>query len=294
MLTMSFFSYKGGSGRTSLLCNVIPFLIEKLKVSPDHPLIIVDCDTESAGLTFLLDCHKERQQVSIQHLCNNGIPEFDKPYEHIYEHPFFKSLPQVADKFGFNVDGYNGSVLFLPADLGIVRTKEENTNPFEYLKKACKLRGAAALIFDTPSGDQKTAKWATSVSDKIVTVMRITNQFRLGTQRYFENHLQDWEEKEIILCPNAVPRENIQIDGRTIDLVELKEHEFIEKFSDIFADGANTLNLEMLEDEDFGVNEVKRFKYSESILYKVNKETMLDDETQARNSYEKLASVIVG
>jgi len=294
MLTMSFFSYKGGSGRTSLLCNVMPFLAKKLNASPEHPIIIVDCDTESAGLTFLLGCHKERQQVSIQHLCNNGIPEFDRPYEKIYDHPFFKSLPQVANKFGFNLDGYNGAILFLPADLGMVSTKEENVNPFGYLKKACKMRGASALIFDTPSGDQKTAGWATSISDQIVTVMRITNQFRLGTVRYFENHAKDWADKRIILCPNAVPMENIQIDGVTIDLEELKQKEFIERFSELFNDGANELVLDMLDEERFGVNEVRRFKYSESILYNVNPETMLEDEKKAKDSYEHLASILVG
>ena len=296
MITMSFFSYKGGSGRTSLLCNTIPFLARELNASPDHPIVIVDCDTESAGLTFLLDCHKERQQISIQHLCNNGIPEYDKDYEHIYDHPFFKSLPQVAEKFGFNMDGYNGSILFLPADLGMVSTKEENANPFQLLRKACKDRGVSALIFDTPSGDQKTARWATSISNEIVTVMRVTNQFRLGTQRYFKNHLNDWENKKIIICPNAVPLENkIQIDGKIINLEEVKEKEFIDKFNEIFSDSEteNELNLEMLEDDNFGVNEVNRFKYSESILFKVKKDTMLEDERKARESYERLARILV-
>ena len=88
--------------------------------------------------------------------------------------------------------------------------------------------------------------------------------------------------------------ENIQIDGVTIDLEELKQKEFIERFSELFNDGANELVLDMLDEERFGVNEVRRFKYSESILYNVNPETMLEDEKKAKDSYEHLASILVG
>ena len=54
----SFYSYKGGSGRTTTLVNVTKHLAEKLNASKEHPILLVDADLESAGLTFFFDCEK--------------------------------------------------------------------------------------------------------------------------------------------------------------------------------------------------------------------------------------------
>ncbi len=54
----SFYSYKGGSGRTTTLVNVAKHLAEKLNASKKHPLLLIDADLESAGLTYFFNCEK--------------------------------------------------------------------------------------------------------------------------------------------------------------------------------------------------------------------------------------------
>ena len=296
MLTASFFSYKGGSGRTSLLYNTIPFLAEALKASPDNPIIIVDCDTESAGLTFLLDCYIDKQTITVQSLCNNGI-EDDESFGNltsIRQHPFFRMLPQVGKKFGITADGKDGTILFIPADKGAIKINSGSSeNRLKELKDICNTYGAAALIFDTPAGDQRAAKWSVDASKVIVTVMRITNQFRVGTRRYIKSNLGEWAGKNIILCPNAVPTHDICIDGEEINLANFKQEKIIEYFSELFENANNYLDLRMLQGDLFGVNEVERFKYAESVLYAAKKINDTD-EAMAYERYKLLAEILEG
>ena len=49
----SFYSYKGGSGRSTTAMNTVRHLIEELGASPTKPILMIDADLESAGLTFL-------------------------------------------------------------------------------------------------------------------------------------------------------------------------------------------------------------------------------------------------
>ena len=51
----TFYSYKGGSGRTTTLLNTTKHLLDQLQASPEKPLLLVDADLESAGLTYYFD-----------------------------------------------------------------------------------------------------------------------------------------------------------------------------------------------------------------------------------------------
>lgn len=55
----TFYSYKGGSGRTTALLNTVKYLIRDLGASKDRPLLLVDADLESAGLTYFFNCHNK-------------------------------------------------------------------------------------------------------------------------------------------------------------------------------------------------------------------------------------------
>lgn len=52
----TFYSYKGGSGRTTALLNTAKQLADILKASPKNPILLVDADLESAGLTYFFNC----------------------------------------------------------------------------------------------------------------------------------------------------------------------------------------------------------------------------------------------
>ena len=54
----TFYSYKGGSGRTTTLLNTTKHLADVLHASKEHPILLVDADLESAGLTYFFGCKK--------------------------------------------------------------------------------------------------------------------------------------------------------------------------------------------------------------------------------------------
>lgn len=53
---ITFYSYKGGSGRSTTLVNSVMHLKDQLEASPESPILIVDADLESAGLTYFFNC----------------------------------------------------------------------------------------------------------------------------------------------------------------------------------------------------------------------------------------------
>lgn len=55
----TFYSYKGGSGRSTTSVNTVKHLIGELGANKDHPILIVDADLESAGLTYFFGCENK-------------------------------------------------------------------------------------------------------------------------------------------------------------------------------------------------------------------------------------------
>ena len=52
---ISYFSYKGGAGRSTLAYNTIPLLLnECIQPTKSSPVVIVDMDIDSCGLSYLL------------------------------------------------------------------------------------------------------------------------------------------------------------------------------------------------------------------------------------------------
>ena len=76
---ISFFSYKGGAGRTSLLLNTLPLIAKELNASADEPIVVADLDIDSKGLSFLLDkYHLSVEEISDYHLypiADNDTPQ---------------------------------------------------------------------------------------------------------------------------------------------------------------------------------------------------------------------------
>lgn len=52
----SFYSYKGGSGRSTTLVNTTKHLADILNASKTQPILLIDADLESAGLTYFFHC----------------------------------------------------------------------------------------------------------------------------------------------------------------------------------------------------------------------------------------------
>lgn len=295
MLTMSYFSYKGGSGRSSLAYNSLPLFYHKLRATPSEPIVVVDLDIDSAGLTFLLKQNNDYSKyLNVQEIVTAGVPGSGQSPEYtpIDKHPFFSRLLPAGNEFGLEGADADRSILFLRAEPGKAfgggSTYDLAGNRIKAIKDLCTEYNCKALVFDTPAGDQLTANWALDLSKKVITCMRITYQFQEGTFNFICRKDAQYANKEFVLVPNAVPTEIIEIDGVPFDYEAVKQN--IRNWEVCIEN--NKLNLNMVGDDFFGVPEVKRFKLIEGILYKLNKLT--EDEMRAKDAYQRLVDVVCG
>ena len=290
METLAYFSYKGGSGRSSLLYNTIPFLAKKLKATPQRPLLILDMDIDSAGLTFLYSHKAQKAALYTQNIIAGSYPGRYSCVEDIAAHPFFQALVGIGDVYGFE----ERSILFLPARTeGAISVEQDSNsyyiegNPFDDIKALCEDFDCCGMIFDCPTGSQMTADVSLRLSSKLVTVMRITLQFRKGTYSFLAGFDPKVANKKYIIVPNAVPSDNIVLDDIPYNYEAVK-NEIKNKISDIIK--YNDVNFGMLENGRFGVPEVVRFKFREDILYNMEKHS--PDEQKALEMYEAFADLI--
>ena len=233
MLKVSFYSYKGGSGRSTTAWNTIERLIYNsdepdLRPTAEEPFVIVDADLQSAGSTFLYNAYYEFIEDR-----NEQLPSFQKrittPSMIDYTDPearkkFFRSMHPIGDYFsrrGTEKKIENEAVLFMGVNLNIKTTnavdniggeksEAQKGNFRTNILAPCELLGVKALFFDTPSGTQFWAQNCVLQSDVIVCCMRPTDQFREGTIRQLRSFIEeDGKNREVgrrkyILTPTAV------------------------------------------------------------------------------------------
>lgn len=314
MLKLTFFSYKGGSGRTTTLYNTLPFLAEKLKADALHPIVIFDMDFKSAGITILLSNGKTfevenenaplatGQKHSLQYLVSNN-PKC-RPTLDDFKATFAES---VGNKVGLD---NNDAVLLVGANM---RYKDDKSmtapaifqNLSYYLNRP--LAGVSAIIFDSPSGTQDTADVSISKSNVIVCCMRPSYQFRQTTLQYLtaavDNAAMD-AKKRFVLTMTAVPVKDMTIEGK---------YQITASHQDVMTT-VNQLNrtasiknkdrktpiidTDMISDRtNLGIREIERFKWNEKVnLYSIKKkgvEKLSEDEEKALARYGYLASVIL-
>jgi len=293
MYNISFFSYKGGAGRTTLSFNTMSYLIQKLKPTAENPIILIDLDIDSKGISFLLD--RISAVNTIQVLKNEIEVEACDPAKiPISNHPFFKSLAQVGSAFGLD-EKDDGAVLFISAKATNGDNNYlNNTNNFDGagiglggLSELCERYNCKALVMDTPAGEQLASDAAISISDVVVTVLRITKQFRQGTFEYLKTRSKRYEGKKFIIVPNAVPK----IDGINSNIISnifSKMQSALDSLSN-----ANIINHYFIQEER-GINEIQLFKINEVNLYNESKfRELTNDEKEAIVKFNKLAELIL-
>lgn len=298
---ISCFSYKGGAGRSTLALNVAPFLADKLGATPDRPLILVDMDVDSCGITFFFNLDTVMDPDDFKH-CNvqalfgkrGSIPQDRVP---LREHPVFKGLYPVGKLLGYDEDA---AILCMPANpvaggsLGYDAGVNESKTMSQFVE-LCEDYGCSGILFDSAVGDQLTAKWSNHYADDILCVMRPTQQFREGTARFFDKFDKQIEQgKRIILIPNVVPTEPLTLedhDGKHEYPLHAKSA-IKESFMDNVARNENDYDLSMVEGGWFGVPKVDRFMWQEGILRTVDKRDLTDTEHDALKCYKKIAEII--
>lgn len=295
MKTISFFSYKGGSGRSSIAYNTLPYLAKNLNATPERPIVIVDADIDSAGLSFLFESYITKYvTVFTQDICDNTWSGQDlnrSTGATVATHPLFKGMADISEAYGLP----ERSILFIPArtksDVNASKMNSYNGSRdiFDRLKSLCSNLGCQALLFDCPTGDQATATSSIAASSTVVVVMRITSQFRKGTYAFLERMDKQYRRKRLVIVPNAVPRDQIRTgDLETYDY-NLTRKEIIKNIDAILKN--NSPDFRMLEEGRFGVPEVTLFKFKEAILCSWKYEKT-PDMLEALEMYKEVANTI--
>jgi len=330
MLTVSFYSYKGGSGRSTTAWNTIQQLAEIMEPTPASPFVIVDTDTQSAGATFLYDAAgvftPGRKYLSVQKRMVDG-PEADYDCaDSDMKGKFFDTMFPIGDFFGLPEDD-GKSVLLMGADVGRldntadVEGKNEKVseshmqNFFSGIYEPCVNCDVKALFFDTPSGTQFMAKKSVDLSDIVVCCMRPSRQFRQGTRGQIIDFLEGGIKakslkRKYILTPTAVCVDRDQeIDSVQYPMAAYQEiknyfnadrlsEEKSEELKKAFRENVVLDMLELVPQDDcdksvdqiFGIPEVKRFKWEEACLGKLSKRSSNDN--MALKRFKFLAETI--
>jgi len=301
MRTISFFSYKGGSCRSTTAYNTIPFIARDLGATENEPIIIIDTDIDSAGMTLLLE-----QQNDLRGTVDELIIEAEDIEGHnadpeqlgIDRHPFFRKMSKVGRKFALA----DGTVRLLGSSTaggkGELSHMEDN---LETIKKLCAAYNCRAIIFDTPSGTQFAARRSINASDTVVVCMRPTYQFRTGTKEFLMGEHDHGGKRRYLICPTAVSlRESVILRSRYPQDIKGKiEEEVVNPVNQSFEQGRHKLIDGLLERAEgsmlVGIPEVERFKWSESCLYQLLTDNIDDlnaDDTMAIERYELLSRLI--
>lgn len=304
MKTISFFSYKGGAGRSTLAFNVIPILArDYFKPTAESPMIVVDTDVDSCGMSYLLGAEeKVTDDNCIQHLLGN--PFSTRRYDDIQDHPFLSKLIPVGNAYGYPE---NEAILLLPAMDNKNISKDGKSNYAEaggpsfmesmrgFLDVCDDCFDVPAVIFDSSVGNTALANISNEMANIIVCVMRPTIQFVNGTRRYLTG-LEDGEKltgggKEIVLVPNVIPDKEIVIGNSVYP--DAAVDKIINTFvnSNTFKNSPNnTYHLDMLDPDEFGIPMVDSFMYVEGQL--LNKKSFYGNEEIVLGRYRKLARII--
>lgn len=290
---ISCFSYKGGAGRSTLALNTIPFLADELNANPKNPLVVVDMDIDSCGLTYLFEADVTNgvNYHTVQSLFgkNGNIPPALS--DDIEDHLLFNGLIPVGQFFHRDPK----SILFLPAapgvSLGEFGNSYEGTS--QYVKEfieVCKDFDVAGVFLDSAVGDQLTAQWSNSISKYIICCLRPTKQFRDGTKRFFEKFDEKYANKKVIVVPNVVPTEELVVNSHKYP--EHAKKEIIKNFNINISKDVNAYIMDLVEDAIFGVPKIDRFMWQEGILDNLAKDELTICENQALKQYRKIASII--
>lgn len=313
MKSISMYSYKGGSGRSTACVNIIYFLAKQLNISEDHPIVIVDADIDSAGLSFLLNTTGEKPGLYLQDILSKGNPGENALYN-VKTNPFFQSLLPVGEYFNFP----KRSILLLPAkinDDNAFNLGPGECEKFKTIRKIARYSDCSALFYDCPAGTQLLAKWSIYDSDNIVCCLRPTYQFIKGTVESViktSSYINPRDKKKYILCPNAVSNKGGVFQNRRYPdtIRQVLQEEVVDVIKKRFEEQNITGHIiddSMLNDTPdeyrqnrlpefkdkkiVGIPEVERFKWVEACLGTLNEEYLSSDERLAVERYKYLVSL---
>ncbi len=297
----TFFSYKGGAGRSTTCLNTLPLLAIECEANENKPLLLLDTDIESAGMTYLLDAADKFDNFDVKSLfLGEEVWTAGAVGNSIQDHPLYQYFLPVGHKLGLANDK---AIMFLgvndktQVDRGKLSGMVNAT--VDKFKRFCMRNRVVAAVMDSAAGDQLTANLSVESADNLVVCMRPTSQFRIGTFNYLERLAtrKGSMAPRIILLPTVVPQD-CEIDG-TAQLAAASAA------ATAFLNGkmegkTNVTKLDVvrtfIREDTFGINEVPRFKWQENVLYRImtqiGEDNLAEAERMALGRYELLAQAI--
>lgn len=287
---ITFHSYKGGAGRSSTALNTLPYLVKELDANKNSPILLLDMDLDSAGMTYLLNKEKHFQD------CNYDIKDFlvgeekwsVEPTAKLEDHPLYKKFVPVGEELGVE----NEAVVLLGVNDDTTLDNNQMTSTkdeiFNKLSQFCRKNNIKAVVIDSSTGDQFSAILSIKAAKLVVHCIRVTKQFRIGSFNYLKRLKKLNTDKKIILLPTVVPTTDREIDN--ISQRKIVVEDILKRIKVFELD--NVIN-DFIDLDQLGINEVERFKWKEGVLYKIEKEMeLIDDEKEASKRYLKLAQLI--
>lgn len=287
---ISLYSFKGGAGRTLCTANLVGLLAREIGASEASPILLLDMDLDSAGLTILLEQTDafEGKRWNLSNILNGKFSFRDTD-----------NLSQLKARgvqdVSARVDAPKGSVLFIGAEpvgheISEARKGIMDDQMVELLEY-CGLQGISTLVIDCASGLQQIANLTRRFSDVIIYCSRLTNQFLWGTTRELKIFVSDCQREgsgipSIVLLPVAVPKSRDDFkECFDASMMELRRLEM---------DLQDTTGTYLHES---GVCEVESFKWVETVLslraaVDAEKTALSADEESALGSFRQLAKKV--
>lgn len=280
---VSLYSFKGGAGRTVCTANLIGALAKEVGASPDRPVLLMDMDLDSAGLTIFLD-QGHTFWDSPWNAAKIVTGDLDLGIRTYYERFFTEGMIDISPLIGAKP----GTVKFVGAEIigrdDAVPIMGKAAERMQDLITYCGEHGVSTIVIDSASGRQETAVLCHMLSDVIVYCCRMTHQFLAGTQLQLTRFVERCETErgsvpDIIILPVAVPEV-------TPAWEEMKKSSTA-RLSGLCNSIESKTRAHLMTP---GVSEVESFKWVESVL--TLKKTLSEDETRASAAYKALARKI--
>jgi cellulose biosynthesis protein BcsQ len=280
---VSMYSFKGGAGRTVCAANLAKPFAENLGATAQQPIVLLDMDVDSAGLTVLLEKHTHFENA--RYTCSKLLTgEVDLCDQEQIDGIFAQGMVDVSDQLGAE----KGTIRFLGTEIVGRRettyiSQKAAERMLDFLD-CCAKRRISGVLIDSASGRQETALVCHSIADVIVYCCRLSRQFIYGTSEQLKRHVEFCREETrplpaIVLLPVAVPEAKESLEPirnqRIIELLKIER------------DLPQEMNFRVFES---GIGEVQSFKWIESILHV--RADLSPDETDALQAYLQVAHEI--
>jgi cellulose biosynthesis protein BcsQ len=273
-----FYSFKGGAGRTVCTANFTSALAKQVDASEKAPVLLIDMDLDSAGMTMMMDYATNvgpytsaglvagtinvRVRDDREELFSTGLHDISETMRAGFRSVLFLAT-DVAPRYSALDDGYGGDYL-------------------RYLIGHCEDKKFKGVIIDSASGGQDSARFCQLAADVVVCCCRMTDQFFYGTRQHLENFVATHGSNvpAILLLPVAVPMPS--------DRFKETFKSSVQRLKAIVHDLQNKgVNIQLF---DPGIGEVEIFKWQESVLSANEAES---DASRAASRFRDLAAKVM-